>query len=601
MKSTLIVDEIAQRTERLNFINSCIAIVSMSAAITGCGGGGGTAGSTTTAADTTTVAAAPAPAVGSVATPAPAPTPAPTPTPAPAPAPTPAPTPTPAPAPAPTPAPTPTPAPAPATGSAVQVVGDCVASGKGTDYQVGPGTGQLASLDLVPWDKLVAGDTVRIFYSATPYKGKFMIAGNGTASAPIRVCGVKSSTGLRPIIDGNGAVTRKGLPYGNILHETRNVIVLKVKATSSTSWTDYPSYIQIDGLEVRGATPANSFTDSTGAVQKYESFGACIWIDRGQNITIADNILHDCTNGLYSKSTNDGDFAVTKNIRVAGNYIYGNGVVGDEHEHNVYMESVNITYEYNRFEPLRSGAMGNNIKDRSVGAVVRYNYLSGGAHSIDMVEAEDFFDIAKTYTAYRSAYVYGNVIVKNGDDGSAIHYGGDHYGSTPGANWGEPLFRKGTLYFYNNTVVINGTSGQLFQLSTTEESAQVWNNVFFFASTVTYPSLRSSTDVNTAYWTGGGILTLGKNWSSSALADSDPWHPITGTVTGWSNLIKGSTLPVDKSTYIPISGSAVVDAAQANLSAVTAYPVQYQYDVQSFSAKPRVTNGAGVDIGGVER
>ncbi len=489
----------------------------------------------------------------------------------------------------------------------MQVVGDCVASGKGTDYQVGPGTGQLASLDLVPWDKLVAGDTVRIFYSATPYKGKFLLAGSGTASAPIRVCGVKSSTGLRPIIDGNGATTRRGLAYGNLLHETRSIIVLKPLSTAA--WTAYPSYIQIDGLEIRAATAAYSFTDSTGTVRKYTSnstgavdnFGACIWIDRGQNITIADNVIHDCTNGIYSKSTNDGDFAVTKNIRLAGNYIYGNGVVGDEHEHNVYMESVNITYEYNRFEPLRTGALGNNIKDRSVGAVVRYNYLSGGAHSVDLVEAEDFFDIAKAYAAYRTAYVYGNVIVKNGADGSAIHYGGDHYGSAPGAIWGEPIFRKGTLYFYNNTVVINGSSGELFQLSTTEESAQVWNNVFFFASTVTYPCLRSSSDVNIKYWTSGGNLTLGKNWSSTTLADSDPWHPVTGTVTGWTNLIKGTTLPVDKSTYIPTSGSPVVDAAQAALSAVAAYPVQYQYDVSTFSAKTRPVNGSAADIGGVER
>lgn len=481
------------------------------------------------------------------------------------------------------------------------MVGACVASGKGTDYQVGPGTGQLASLDLVPWDKLVAGDTVRVFYSATPYKGKFMLAGNGTASAPIRVCGVKSSTGLRPIIDGNGATTRKGLPYGLNIHETRSVIVLKVKSTSATWWTDYPSYIQIDGLEIRGATPTNSFTDSTGTSRKYEAFGACIWIDRGQNITIADNVIHDCTNGLYSKSTNDGDFAVTKNIRIAGNHIYGNGVVGAEHEHNAYMASVNITYEYNRFEPLRAGALGNNIKDRSVGAVVRYNYLNGGAHSIDFVEAEDFFNIAKTYAAYRTAHAYGNVIIKNGDQGSAIHYGGDHYGAKPSDTWGESLFRKGTLYFYNNTVVMNGTYGQLFQLSTTEESAQVWNNVFFFAPTVTYPSLRASSNVNTIYWTGGGNLTLGKNWSSSTLADSDPWHPVPGTVTGWSNLVKGTTLPVDKSTYIPTSGSAVVDAAQANLSAVAAYPVQFQYDVSTFTAKSRVTNGAAADIGGIER
>ena len=484
------------------------------------------------------------------------------------------------------------------TAATTSTVGACLPSGVGTDYQVGPGTGQLASLALVPWDKLVAGDTVRIFYSDTPYRGKFMVSGNGTAAAPIRVCGVKSATGQRPIIDGQNAVSRLAAPYGNILHETRSIIV--VKQLSNAAWTAYPSYIQIDGLEIRGATPANTFTDSTGTVRPYETFGACIWLDRGQNVTIADNVIHDCTNGVYSKSTNDGDFAVTKNILLSGNYIYGNGVVGDEHEHNVYMESLNITYEFNRFEALRAGALGNAIKDRSAGTVVRYNYISGGAHSVDLVEAEDFFTIASTYASYRTSYVYGNIIVKNGSEGSVIHYGGDHYYSTPGSGWGEPIFRKGTLYFYDNTVNVTGTSGQLFQLSTTEEKAEVWNNVFNFASTVTYPSLRATTEVNTTYWTAGGVLNLGKNWASSTLADSDPWHPVPGTVTGLANLIKGTALPTD-ATYTPLSGSTIVNTAQADLSAVAAYPVLFQYDLSTFSAKARSMFGTGSDIGAVER
>lgn len=470
-------------------------------------------------------------------------------------------------------------------------------SGKGTDYQVGPNVGQLASLDLVPWDKLIAGDTVRIFYKSTPYNGKFILAGNGTSTAPIRICGVKGSAGERPIIDGKNAITRKGLAYGNILHETRSVIV--VKPLSTQGWTAFPSYIQIDGLDVRGANSANTFTDSKGVLQKYVDFGACIWVDRGQNITIADNAIHDCTNGLFSKSTEDGDFAVTKNLRIAGNYIYGNGVIGDEHEHNSYVQSVNVVYEYNRYGPLRSGAMGNLIKDRSVGAVVRYNYLNGGAHSIDFVEAEDFPTTAMSYPAYRTTFAYGNVIVKDGGTGSVIHYGGDHYGSTAGSLWGEPIYRKGTLYFFNNSVSVTGTSAALFQLSTTEEHAEVWNNVFTFASTVTYPALRANSSVGSA-WTPGGILNLGKNWATSTVADSDPWHPIPGILTGLANLIKGTTAPISLTTFIPTSGSAIVNTAQANLSAVSAHPVDKQLDVTTFKGKTRVTSGSGVDIGAVE-
>jgi len=141
----------------------------------------------------------------------------------------------------------------------------------------------------------------------------------------------------------------------------------------------------------------------------------------------------------------------------------------------------------------------------------------------------------------------------------------------------------------------------LFQLSTTEEKAEVWNNVFNFASTVTYPSLRASTDLNTTYWTAGGVLNLGKNWSTSTLADSDPWHPVPGTVTGWANLIKGTSLPTDTTTYTPLSGSAIVNTAQADLSAVAAYPVLFQYDLSTFGGKARSVFGTAADIGAVER
>ena len=47
-----------------------------------------------------------------------------------------------------------------------------------------------------------AGDTVRIFYSSTPYKGKFLLAAQGTTDAPVRICGVRGPNGERPEIDG---------------------------------------------------------------------------------------------------------------------------------------------------------------------------------------------------------------------------------------------------------------------------------------------------------------------------------------------------------------------------------------------------------------
>jgi hypothetical protein len=486
----------------------------------------------------------------------------------------------------------------------------CLPSGQGHDYQVGPGTGQLTSLEQVPWASLAAGDTVRIFYRATPYRGKFLIAASGTASAPVRVCGVKSSTGQRPIIDGQNAVTRAGLDYGDststaYLHQTRSVIV--VKKLGAQAWQAFPSYIQIDGLEVVGAKPGNTFTDAAGVVRPYVEFGACIWLDRGHHITVADNVIHDCSQGVYSKSTDDGDFAVTKDIRLAGNDIYGNGVVGKETLHNSYLASENVIYEFNHYGPLRAGAGGNAIKDRSVGTVVRYNRIEEGAHAIDLVEAEDFPVYALAQAAYRTTLVYGNQIVKSSGTGSTIHYGGDHFGSAPGANWGEPFFRQGTLYFYNNTVRLKATSGtgQIFQVSTTLERVEAWNNVFVFDSGISYPAMRANQDINTTYWTAGGIVNLGRNWINAGWGDSDPYHKVPGQLLGQNNLITGPSAPVNPSTLVPLAGSAVVDAAQTVFSsavaaALTAHPVGYQLDAQ-FNPQIRTVAGTAADLGAIER
>lgn len=494
-------------------------------------------------------------------------------------------------------APTPNPPPA------VLSLAPCVASGSGTDYQVGDGKPYTA-LEQVPWEILGPGDTVRIFYRATPYFGKFLLAAQGTSVAPVRVCGVRGPSGERPIIDGHGAITRPALlsAYGNSaftrdIHQARSVIVVKPLATQP--YEAYPRFIQIDGLTIRRGHPNYTFTDAAGVLKTYAAFGACIWVDRGHDILIADNEISDCSMAVFSKSTDDGDFAQTKNLRLSGNYFWGHGIVDDVHMHASYTQSVGTVIEFNRYGPLRTGAAGNPIKDRSVGTVVRYNRVEGGAHSIDLVEAEDFPNAATSNPAYRTTFVYGNQIVKRGNTGSFIHYGGDHFGSTPGNKWGEPIFRKGTLYFFNNTIHVTGTSGVLFQIDTTEETAEIWNNVFVFDATVQYPSMRAKRDVAAA-WTPGGIVNLGRNWISDGWADSDPWHPVTGQLNGTANLIVEPAPPIDLTTLAPLAGSSVVDMGQAAPSVVSAYGVSYQLNA-GHSPVPRSINGAAIDIGALER
>ena len=488
--------------------------------------------------------------------------------------------------------------PAPSAGLSVAA---CV-PGSGRDYQVGPNAGQLATIADVPWESLAAGDTVRIFYRSAPYAGKFIISAAGTAAAPVRICGVKGPNGERPVVTGVSAPTRRALggtmgaqgSYAAQYNESRGVIYMSKK--TADAWTSFPSHIQIDGLKISGAQPAHQFTDSFGATRNYLAFGACIWIDRGQNVTIADNEITDCSQGIYSRSAEDGDFTVTKNLRIAGNTFTNYGLAGDQSVHGAYTASMGVIYEFNRFGAMRSGADGNAIKDRSTGTVVRFNRIEAGAHAIDLVEAEDFPNVARAQTSYRTTFVYGNQITKNGSLGSTIHYGGDHAGS-------EANYRKGTLYFYNNTVrLTGGGTAQIFQISTTEEKVEAWNNVFYADGSTTL-GFRAPQD-NAAGYVAGGILNLGRNWVQGTWYDVSEYHTLGGQLNGTANLIVGTwaSVPVNPTTMIPSVGAPIVDAGLTPSSASTAtapHPLNWQLDAQ-FNPKPRTANGAATDLGALE-
>lgn len=497
----------------------------------------------------------------------------------------------------------------------------CTPIAGGRDFQVGSGAASsngatYNELNEVPWETLQAGDTVRIFHRATPYQGKFALFARGTAALPVRICGVKGSGGERPVIDGSGAISRTATAYQSALANTAGdrqileALAVVMLTYDRSDYYSFPAYIQIDGLNIVRGHPSYSFTGSAGTSLAYATNSACISVRRGQHITLLDNEISDCAQAVYTISSDfyRGDdsantqYTVSKDVRIAYNYFWNNGNVGSDREHTTYTASQGLVIEYNHYGPPKTGAGGNSIKDRSAGLVVRYNYLEEGAHSIDMVEAEDFPLTATTpNSGYEYTFVYGNLIKKSGNTGSFFHYGGDHNGSAPGANWGEPWFRQGVLYFFNNTVYGTGSGAALFQLSTTLERAEVWNNLFAFASTVGNPNLRADQGVNTTYWTSGGILNLGTNWITAGWSDSDPFHTITGQVIGAGNLMStGSNSPIDISTFVPIAGSTVLNAAGSGPSMPTAYTANRQVTPATGFLGAPTTRNTRQDLGAIE-
>jgi len=447
-----------------------------------------------------------------------------------------------------------------------------------TTYEVGPGK-PLANVGDVPWESLNAGDTVLIYHRATPYKEKFVLSRVGTQAAPITVRGVLGPGGERPILDGNGATTRAQLNY-----YSRNRGVIKIGGSTvpfADGTTVMPQWLVIENLEIRGARPPNSFTGPSGASETYTSPASSIYLEFGENITVRNCDLNNNGNGFFAFSS---DTIVTRNILLEGNSIHDNGNVGSNFEHNVYVEAIGVVYQYNHFGPPLPGAGGNNIKDRSAGLVVRYNWIEGSNRQLDLVNAEDSA-IVRAHPGYRATHVYGNVVIEHPNSGNNdfVHYGGD--------TGSAQKFRKGTLYFYNNTVISDRTDAtRLFRLSTNDESCDARNNVAYVTAA------GSNLQVLDNY----GRLTLANNWFKTGWTPFVNAHP-KGTITNNGTFTGSSPGFVDEAgqDYSPSSSSPLRDAGTAlHPAALPANDVLFEY-VKHQSSAARVIVGA-IDIGAFE-
>lgn len=363
-------------------------------------------------------------------------------------------------------------------------------------YEVGPGR-EFETPSDVPWENISPGTLVLIHYRAEPYRDKWVLNYAGTQDAPVVVLGVPED-GALPIISGDAATTRAEI---NFTGEERSVIKI---GTSNIPDNERPSYITVACLDIQNAKPGYTFQNDVGDSSEFADNAATITIEVGDHITIENCELHDAGNGLFSAHD-------TSDIVVRGNYIHDNGIAGSIYEHNSYTESARITFEFNHYGSLCEGCEGNNLKDRSAGTVIRYNWIENGNRQLDLVETDS--DEIANLPEYRETWVYGNVLVEGEDEGNGqiLHYGGD----------GEGIYRAGTLYFFHNTLVSNRAGNTtLARLSTNDESMDVRNNVLWAANLAIVDA------------TGSAVLTgnlIPSNWG-------DTHGSLAGVVTDGGNV-----------------------------------------------------------------
>ncbi len=377
-----------------------------------------------------------------------------------------------------------------------------------TRYEVGPGK-TFAEAGQIAWESLLPGDTVLIHWRTNAYGAKWVLCRQGAADAPITIRGVPGPNGELPVIDGNGATTRAALNYWN---QPRGVI--KIGGANVPPDTT-PRYITIENLDIRSARPPYSFSAANGTSTAYPNNAAAIYVETGEHITIRNCVLHDCGNGLFVAFQ-------ARDVLVEGNFIYDNGNVGSIYEHNSYTAATGITFQYNRYGPLRAGCSGNNLKDRSAGLVVRCNWIEGGNRQLDLVDGEDDPSIY-TNPLYRQTFVYGNVLIEPDGAGNRqiVHYGGDS-GATD-------IYRKGTLYFYHNTIVSTRTDRTtLFRLSTNDEQCDCRNNIIYITAAGNTLSLLDDT----------GRLNLTHNWLKSGWVQS--FGGTSGSLTNDGSNLSGT-------------------------------------------------------------
>lgn len=381
-------------------------------------------------------------------------------------------------------------------------------------YEVGLGK-QYSEPNDIPWESLKPSSIVRIHWRSEPYRNKWVINVAASKSNPVVVIWVPSSSGELPIISGNGATTRQALDYRN---ENRSVI--KIWGSSKPS-NETPSRIYVENLDIRSGHPNYNFVDDRANPSTYSSNAAAIHMEYGKNITVKGCKLHDSGNGLFTTH-------FTENIVIAGNQIYDNGIIGNYYSHNTYTESKGIIYEYNYFWAPKG--WGNNLKDRSSGTIIRYNWIEDGNRQLDLVET-DHQELYDAYN-YQKTYVYGNILIESDDtwNSQMIHYGGD--------SGDETYYRRGTIYLYYNTFVSRRTTNTtLIRLATSDAKADIKNNIIFAVAG------KGKLAITTGKW----LVNMQNNWITEAWKNTHESYfdgvmtengNITGTspwFVGWEN------------------------------------------------------------------
>lgn len=457
-------------------------------------------------------------------------------------------------------------------------------------YNVGPNQA-LSDLNEVPWLTLGPGDQVNIHWRSTPYRTKVGLQTRGTAAAPIVIRGVNNASGQKPLWSGENATTPASLRGFFLERWDESLATILIKRGPSQEYGDKPAHIIIDNIKFVDARHPLTFTNQEGGQSTYNHAAAAIWAPLVENLTIRNCDITKNGNGIFVLSKNE-EALVSRNVVIEDNRIYENGYDGRWLEHNIYTQVAGIVFQRNFLGRLTDGALGSSLKDRSSGTVIRYNWVESSARAMDLVDPEDSYNILVNEPNFNDTYVYGNVIENDTSMGrpyaaNMIHYGGDT------GNYDN--YRKGTLHFFNNTVVTRSIQSDLwwyslFDLGSAGETVEMRNNVIITEGTSQFYVMRDK----------GTVKVLEGN------AMPANWREIKGTEGQLQ--VSGDVLSADSTQfrgfsqrdYHPVASGVLVNASAPLPSLLGSHSSVNTQAVDQRTFIARGISGGSLDIGALE-
>jgi len=405
-------------------------------------------------------------------------------------------------------------------------------------YEVGPGK-EFERIGQVSLDTLEAGDIVKIYYKSEPYREKFILRRSGTKESPIVIMGIPEE-GKLPIIDGSLA---NQFQEEQITESGRWLI----KVGDGTPG----DHIQIKNLELRNANNSQAFAVD-GHAQSFDDNAAGVFVRFGKHVLISGCKIHSCGNGIQTSYGPKVSHVTLNSCRIYDNGNHLN--LKSDQEHNVYLCGTNSTIQACGFGDTH--ADGNNIKDRGLNTIIRYNWIEGGKNrQLDLVDHKEY--------GRADAYVYGNVIMqaRGLSNNNMIHWGGDSGNS-----------RSGTLYLFNNTILARAEETRFIVIRYPDCTVGIKNNVFMGSGTL---------------WNGKGGLYGANNWFSSGI--NIPSHLLLGIQGQDPGFSTKATVP-----YMPQLGSKLVN------NGTNQVPMKVEYMPTYLGGGVGRPNDGRMDIGAFE-